>query len=82
MARLLFSVPYVTGSESTYVAEALASDHWQGDGPFTKRAVGLLQKVTGARGVVLTTSCTHALELAALLVGLKPGDEVDRKSVV
>jgi dTDP-4-amino-4,6-dideoxygalactose transaminase len=38
--------------------------------------VGLLQKVTGARGVVLTTSCTHALELAALLVGLKPGDEV------
>lgn len=76
MARLLFSVPYVTGSESTYVAEALASDHWQGDGPFTKRAVGLLQKVTGARGVVLTTSCTHALELAALLVGLKPGDEV------
>lgn len=76
MARLLFSVPYVTGSESTYVAEALASDHWQGDGPFTKRAVGLLQKVTGARGVVLTTSCTHALELAAVLIGLKPGDEV------
>jgi dTDP-4-amino-4,6-dideoxygalactose transaminase len=76
VARLLFSVPYVTGSESTYVAEALASDHWQGDGPFTKRAVGFLQKVTGARGVVLTTSCTHALELAAVLIGLKPGDEV------
>jgi dTDP-4-amino-4,6-dideoxygalactose transaminase len=38
VARLLFSVPYVTGSESTYVAQAMASDHWQGDGPFTKRA--------------------------------------------
>jgi dTDP-4-amino-4,6-dideoxygalactose transaminase len=76
VARLLFSVPYVTGSESTYVAQAMASDHWQGDGPFTKRAVALLQQLTDARGVILTTSCTHALELAAVLVGLKPGDEV------
>ncbi|MBI4899156.1 MAG: dTDP-4-amino-4,6-dideoxygalactose transaminase [Actinobacteria bacterium] len=76
MARLLFSVPYVTGSESTYVAQAMASDHWQGDGPFTRRAVALLQQLTAARGVILTTSCTHALELAAVLVGLKPGDEV------
>lgn len=74
--RLLFSVPYATGLESTYVAEALASDHWQGDGPFTKRAVRLLEELTGAPGVVLTTSCTHALELAAVLIGLKPGDEV------
>lgn len=76
MARLLFSVPYVTGSEATYVVQAMASDHWQGDGPFTKRAVARLQQLTAAHGVILTTSCTHALELAAVLVGLKPGDEV------
>lgn len=76
MARLLFSEPYETGLELRYLAEALSSDHWQGDGPFTKRAAGVLQQMTGARGVVLTTSCTHALELGAILIGLKPGDEV------
>lgn len=76
MTRLLFSVPYQTGLEADYISEALASDHWQGDGPFTKRAVELLATMTGATGVVLTTSCTHALELGALLIGLKPGDEV------
>jgi len=76
VSRLLFSVPYQTGLEANYISEALASDHWQGDGPFTKRAIKLLQNLTGAPGVVLTTSCTHALELGAVLIGLKPGDEV------
>ena len=76
MDRILFSAPFVTGLESGYVAQAMATDHWQGDGPFTKRASALLEQLTGAPRVLLTTSCTHALELASMLVGLEPGDEV------
>lgn len=74
--RILFSTPYLAGLESAYLAQALATDHWQGDGPFTKRATSLLRSLTGAPGVLLTTSCTHALEMASLLIGLAPGDEV------
>ncbi len=68
--------PYVTGLERRYLQEVLDSDHWHGDGPFTKRAHELLRSLTGARSVLTTTSGTHALELAALLLGLAPGDEV------
>lgn len=68
--------PYVTGAEVPYVTEVLASDHWHGDGPFTKRATGLLKSMTGATAVLTTTSGTHALELAAMLLELGPSDEV------
>ncbi len=68
--------PYVTGAERPYVDEVLASDHWHGDGPFTKRAHELLKGLTGAPAVLATTSGTHALELASLLLNLEPGDEV------
>lgn len=68
--------PYVTGSEVPYVAEVLASDHWHGDGPFTRRATELLKRLTGAGAVLTTTSGTHALELAAILLEVGPGDEV------
>lgn len=68
--------PFVTGLERPYVESVLASDHWHGDGPFTKRAHALLQQLTDARSVLTTTSGTHALELASLLLELVPGDEV------
>lgn len=76
MYRVDFTTPYTTGLEQRYLAEALASAHWQGDGPFTERADAWLQSYTGARKTLLTTSCTHALELAAILLDLGPGDEV------
>lgn len=75
MSRIVFSEPYRAGLERTYVEEALASATWQGDGPFTKRASQWLQDRMGVPHALLTTSCTHALELAALLFQLGPGDE-------
>jgi dTDP-4-amino-4,6-dideoxygalactose transaminase len=68
--------PYVTGDEITNVATVLTSDHWHGDGSFTKRATELLKALTGSPAVLTTTSGTHALELAAILLGVGPGDEV------
>ncbi len=68
--------PYVTGDEITNISTVLASDHWHGDGHFTKRATELLKAATGSRAVLTTTSGTHALELAAILLGVGPGDEV------
>lgn len=58
------------------MGEVLASDHAHGDGPFTASATGKLKSITGAHEVLLTTSGTHALEMASHLLGLKPGDEV------
>lgn len=76
MKRILFSEPYAAGLESQYLGEALASGTWQGDGDFTARATAWLEEYTGAPHALLTTSCTHALELAAMLLRLGPGDEV------
>jgi dTDP-4-amino-4,6-dideoxygalactose transaminase len=56
--------------------KALINSHISGDGKFTKRAHALLEEVIGVPKVLLTTSCTHALEMSALLLGLKDGDEV------
>ena len=70
-----FSRPVVTGREMQYVSEVLASGHLSGDGPFTMRCQALLEETLGARKAFLTTSGTHALEIAALLLDLKPGDE-------
>lgn len=56
--------------------EALDSGHISGDGAFTKKCHALLREALGSAGVLLTTSCTHALEMAALLLDLSPGDEV------
>ena len=63
------------------MAEAIASGHISGDGPFTKRCQALLEAALGVPKVLLTTSCTHALEMAALLLDLRAGDEVDRAVV-
>lgn len=71
-----FNKPGVTGRELPYLQQALASGHLSGDGAFTRRCHALLESLTGAPKVLLTTSCTHALEMAALLAGLGPGDDV------
>lgn len=74
--RIPFNKPGYVGTESGYIAEAIASGHLSGDGEFTRRCHQLLEKTLGVEKALLTTSCTHALEMAALLLKLDPGDEV------
>ncbi len=71
-----FNRVFVGDREKAYVAEALSSDRLSGDGRFTRRCSELLEQILGAPRVLLTTSCTHALELSALLLDVGPGDEV------
>src|SRR5262245_46119542 len=74
--RIPFNKPCLVGTESTYMAEAAALGHLSGDGKFTRLCHSLLEESLGVKKVLLTTSCTHALEMAALLLDLEPGDEV------
>src|SRR5690349_2793124 len=74
--KIPFNRPYATGGEFAYVQQAIEAMHLSGDGPFTKRAHALLRTMTESHTALLTTSCTHALEMMALLLDLGPGDEV------
>ncbi len=71
-----FNVPYVPEISKQYVLEALESDHQQGDGPFTAKASKMVSDLVGGGHVLLTPSCTHALEMASMLANIGPGDEV------
>ncbi len=71
-----FNVPFTPEISKKYVLQALSSNHQQGDGPFTESASKLLSNLVGGGHVLLTPSCTHALELASMLANLGPGDEV------
>jgi dTDP-4-amino-4,6-dideoxygalactose transaminase len=71
-----FNWPYMTGKELYFIAEAHFNGVLAGDGPFTKRCHGWLEKNTGCSKALLTHSCTAALEMAALLLDIQPGDEV------
>ena len=71
-----FNKPCIVGSELIYVGQAISGGHASGDGPFTRRAQKLMEDRFDARRILLTTSCTAALEMAALLCKLGPGDEV------
>jgi dTDP-4-amino-4,6-dideoxygalactose transaminase len=71
-----FNRPNFTGHERQYIEEALTNEHISSDGPFTRRCAELLAAELGLPRVMLTTSCTDALELSALLLDLQPGDEV------
>ena len=71
-----FNVPYVPEASKRYVLEALESKHQQGDGPFTAKASQMVSDLVGGGHVLLTPSCTHALEMASMLANLGPGDEV------
>ena len=71
-----FNKPALLGKEFEYVRQAIERGKISGDGHFTKLCQDLLRRLTGAESVLLTTSCTHALEMAALLLDIQPGDEV------
>jgi len=71
-----FNRPHVTGRELEYIGQAIANHQLSGDGPFTRRCEAMLEEMTGCKRALLTHSCTGALEMAALLAELDPGDEV------
>jgi dTDP-4-amino-4,6-dideoxygalactose transaminase len=71
-----FNRPAIAGPELNYIQEVLEGRHLAGDGTFTKRCHKWLEQTTGAGTALLTHSCTAALEMAAILCGLEPGDEV------
>lgn len=74
--KIPFNRPEVVGKEVEYMKEVLLSGHMSGDGAFTRACHTLLEEALGTSKALLTTSCTHALEMCALLLDLKPGDEV------
>jgi dTDP-4-amino-4,6-dideoxygalactose transaminase len=71
-----FNRPYATGAEYDYIREAIANAHVSGNGPFTRRCTELLERELGSERVLLTHSCTGALEMAVLLAEVGHGDEV------
>ncbi len=71
-----FNVPPYTGKELEYIRQAVENKKICGDGDFTKKCNEWIEKKTGTTKALLTTSCTHATEMAALLCDIKPGDEV------
>lgn len=76
LPQVLFNKPSLEGAELDYVQAAVESGHLASGGPFARLAASVLQEGTGAEEVLLTTSCTTALELSALLLDLQPGDTV------
>lgn len=71
-----FNIPPFVGTETKYIEDAIAKHKICGDGEYTQKCNVWLEKKTGSPKVLLTTSCTHATEMAALLCDIKPGDEV------
>lgn len=76
MIDIDFNVPPFTGNELKYMEQAIQNRKISGDGMFTKKCSAWLSKQFGAKHAFLTTSCTHALEMAAVLADIQPGDEV------
>jgi dTDP-4-amino-4,6-dideoxygalactose transaminase len=73
---IVFNKPCLVGKELEYMKKAIENGHISGDGEFTKKCHSLLESQLGCKKVLLTTSCTHALEMAALLLDIQSGDEV------
>ena len=76
MDHIPFNKPFIAGKEFDYIRQAIENMHISGDGPFTEKCHALLEQILGVPKVLLTTSCTHALEMIALLLDIKRGDEV------
>ena len=74
--RIPFNSPTQVGTELEYLTQSIQSTRLSGDGAFTQKCHQLLESTLGVDKVLLTTSCTHALEMAALLLQIQPGDEV------
>ncbi len=76
MNNIPFNKPYMTGRELWYIAQAHTNGHLAGDGMFTKKCHAWLEARTGTHKALLSHSCTAALEMAAILADIQPGDEV------
>jgi dTDP-4-amino-4,6-dideoxygalactose transaminase len=77
MTRFIpFNRPVMLGNELDYIRQAVENGQISGDGPFTKKCHAFLEAQLGVPKVLLTTSCTHALEMSAILLNIQPGDEV------
>ena len=76
MIRIPFNRPFATGDELDYIRGAIATPKFSGDGKFTADCHRILEQSLGIQKALLTTSCTHALEMAALLLNIEPEDEV------
>jgi dTDP-4-amino-4,6-dideoxygalactose transaminase len=76
MTEIPFNRPFATGREFLYVREAIENGHLSGSGPFTERCNRWLEQRIGSEQVLLTHSCTAALEMVAMLLAIGPGDEV------
>ena len=71
-----FNAPVLVGKELDYITQAIENKHLSGDGAFTKKCHALLEESLGVPKILLTTSCTHALEMMAILLDIQEGDEV------
>ena len=76
LPHIPFNRPFAIGKELDYIRQSIENMHTCGDGSFTKKCHALLEQIIGVPKALLTTSCTHALEMAALLLNIQPGDEV------
>jgi dTDP-4-amino-4,6-dideoxygalactose transaminase len=76
MIKVDFNRPVTVGNEFEYMRQAIENVHISGDGIFTKKCHAFLEGELGVAKALLTTSCTHALEMSAMLLDIKPGDEV------
>ncbi|NEQ04817.1 MAG: dTDP-4-amino-4,6-dideoxygalactose transaminase [Moorea sp. SIO4E2] len=76
LSTIPFNRPVTAGTEFEYIQQTIKNMDLSGDGAITKQCHALLEEILSVPKVLLTTSCTHALEMAALLLNIKPGDEV------
>jgi dTDP-4-amino-4,6-dideoxygalactose transaminase len=76
MIKVDFNRPITVGNEYEYMRQAIENAHISGDGAFTKKCHAFLESELGVTKALLTTSCTHALEMSAILLDIEPGDEV------
>ena len=74
--KIPFNKPYLSGKETAYIEQAVKSGKISGNGAFTQKCQHFFQDKYGFKKCLLTTSCTDALEMAAILLNIKPGDEV------
>src|SRR5437867_11681060 len=81
MSTIVFNRPHVTGRELGYIQQVIDNAHLSGNGEFAERCQRWLERQTGAARCLLTHSCSGALEMSALLLGVQPGDEVNIASV-
>jgi len=74
--KIPFNKPFLAGKELYYIAQSVLGGHTAGDGPFTKKCQAFMEEKFGANKILLTNSCTAALEMAAILCEVSPGDEI------